>query len=191
MFQRASPSRGRFTGCVTGMILGATLMASSANAGVVTLDTSSLAGNAARLEINLLDGDGVFGNSQLSALGDSISDPGQIIKDFLAGESFSFNLDFLFNAGADEGDVVVLNLLDPDTNFSLIDTDLDLLDGAVPYQDALLVCALGSGSCATARFSDPAIEVSFVPEPAGAAFLALGGILLLSGRRNLCANPVI
>lgn len=143
----------------------------NAHAFQVSIDTSSLAGTGARLEINLLDGDTVFGNNSASAFGNTIFDPDQILHDFVAGGILTFDLSFTHNFAGGDRDVLVINLLDPGTSFSLLDTDLDALNAPVPYQDALLVCELSNAACLVPTFSDPNVTVT-VPEPGPLGLLA-------------------
>ncbi len=163
-----------------GVALGlSTLLTGAAQAALFTLDTSGLDGTAARLEINLLDGDGVFGNSTASAFSQSITDPDQILYDFIAGSPISFNLNFQ-GVGAD---LLIVNLLDAESNFSLIDTDLGAFDVEVPYQDALLVCEPATGRCFTPTRIDAGVSIAFVPEPGTLALLALVPAMLRQRRR--------
>lgn len=159
------------------VLLAVSASAPAAQAAQVTLDTSALAGTAARLEINLFDGNGSFDDSRASAFGEAVSDFGQILHEFIAGGVLSFALSFDLR----DADLLVLSLLDADTNFSLVDTDLDAPDAAVPYEDAVLVCR--PSSCTPAARSDPALDVSFVAEP---GTLALLGVLpaVLTWRRR-------
>lgn len=145
----------------------AALLAGNAQAGIVTVDTSTIAGAAARLEVTLFDGDGIAGNSSVSAFSQEVSDFGQIFNDFIGGGTLSFHLDFSLAAS----DALVLSILDADTNFTLFDTDLDALDASVPYEDAVLVCSAQAGRCTTPARSDPSLDVAFVPEPATWALL--------------------
>lgn len=161
----------------------------------ITLDTTALAGTDARLEFDLFDGDFTENNSAtISALltdgtlGTATCDPGvsctggppftisdagglgQFLQDLTLGDTVSFNLDFTNNFAGDPGtpDRLVLFLLDPGTNFTLVDTDLDRLDDPVPFQDALLFIDLGgpqAGVVQIANVTNPAVKVSVVPEP--------------------------
>src|SRR5262245_25788048 len=135
----------------------------------ITLGTTALAGTDARLEFDLLDGDlsennnatisglttdGILGTATcemgVSCTGGpsfTISDTGglgQFLQDLTLGGSVAFNLDFTNNfAGSGAPDRLVLFLLDPDTNFTLVDTNLDRLSDPIPFQDALLFVGLG------------------------------------------------
>jgi len=161
----------------------------------ITLDTTALAGTDARLEFDLLDGDlsennnatisglttdGILGTATcdvgVSCTGGppfTISDTGglgQFLQDLTLGNSVSFNLDFTNNFAGDPGtpDRLVLFLLDPGTNFSLIDTDLDRPDDQIPFEDALLFVELGgpqAGVVQIANVTNPAVKISVVPEP--------------------------
>lgn len=185
--QRAiTRTRARRIGAWRGLMAALTITVLSAmagprpaQAGFVSLDTSSIAGSEVRLEINLFDGDDSFDNSHASAFGESVGDFGQILHDFIAGGVLRFQLNFSLHAG----DLLVLSLLDPGTNFSLVDTDLDALDAPLPYEDAVLVC--GPAVCTAATRSDPALNASFVPEP---GTLALLGALPLALVRRLRAR---
>lgn len=154
--------RWRHALCLAGLLAG------GAQAGVVTLDTTSIAGTDALLEISVFDGDGIAGNSVASAFSQLVTDFGQILQPFAAGGLLSFHLDYQLSAG----DALVVSVLDAGTNFSLFDTDLDALEAAVPYQDAVLVCIPGAGPCLTATASEPQLQVSFVPAPGTLALLA-------------------
>lgn len=155
-------------------LLGTLLMSAAgvgASAHAFLLDTSALAGQQARLEINLLDGDLNFGNNSASAFGSTIFDPDTISQDFLAGGLLNFDLSFTRNFAGGDSDLIVINLLDAGTNFTLVDTDLDALSAPVPYEDALAVCRLDDGSCLLASASTPNVTIQ-VPEPGTLGLLA-------------------
>jgi hypothetical protein len=169
----------------------------------VQIDTAALAGTAARLEFSLLDGDSSANNGatinnlttdgslgsfdcSLSCAGGPpfvISDAGglgQLLQDLTLGTFISFDLDFSpAFSGSGDPDLLVLSLLDPSSNFSLIDTHLDAPAGAVPYQDALVVLDLATG----------ALRQAAVPEPSTLGLMLLG--LLACGRRTMSARNEI
>jgi hypothetical protein len=161
-----------------------------AHAVVVQIDTASLSGAAARFEFALLDGDGTPANNFATISGNTIQDFGTPFhKDLTLGSSAAFDVSFTLNfapsfPGATP-DLLVLSLLDPATNFTLVDTDLDALAAPVPYQDALLVIDLSTGKFLTPAASTPAINV-IVPEPATVGLLAALGLLLIG--RNLLST---
>jgi hypothetical protein len=137
-------------------------------------DTSLLAGTSARLELNLLDGDFVFGNNSATAFGSTIFDPDQIIQDLVLGNSLLMDISFSTNFAGGDPDLLILNLLDPATNLTLVDTNLDALSAPVPYQDALFVIGLSNGTIQTAATTNPSVGVTVVPEPGTIVLLVLG-----------------
>ena len=149
------------------------------------MDTSSIAGSDARLEINLIDGDLNLGNNSASAFGTTIFDTDQILQDFVATNTLSFSIAFSNAFAGGDSDLLIINLLDPFSNFTLVDTDLDALNAPVPYQDAILVCELKSASCLSPSTSNPVISVSVsVPEPSTLGLLTLiPGVMVLRQRR--------
>ena len=92
---------------------------------------------------------------------------GQFLQDLDLGTTISFDLTFTTNfSGTGDPDALVLMLLDPNTNFTLVDTDLDANPAPIPYQDALLILALqGDGQITVATVGAP-VTVGAVPEPA-------------------------
>jgi hypothetical protein len=183
----------------------------SAHALSIHLNTSALAGVSGRLEFSLFDGDFTLGNNTVTisnlvtdgtlgavdcSLGcaggppytlDETAGLGQLLQDLTLGLGVDFDLTYTTNFvsnGANAPDRLVLNLLDPATNLTLVDTDLDALADPIPYQDALLVLDLVAGG--QPRFptrTDPIGPPNppTVPEPPAAALLALG-IVVLAGR---------
>lgn len=110
---------------------------------------------------------------------------GQFLQDLTLGSSLSFELSFTSNYsgnGTPDPDRLVLSLLDPVTNLTLVDTDLDSTIAPVPFQDALLVVDLaGDTRIQVARSSVPNIPIR-VPEPGAGALFSLG-LALLGGQR--------
>jgi hypothetical protein len=174
--------------------------AGPAAATLITFDTSALAGTAARLDFSLIDGDfadnnsvtigefstdGVLGgvDCTVSCSGSSpyvISDTGglgQLLQDLTLGSFLSFDLSFSGNfdgAGGGVPDRLSLLLLDPGTNFTLVDTDLD----SPPTQDALLQADLAPGARIQVAGASSPIPPGVVPEPAAASLVGLGLALL-------------
>ena len=172
---------------------------------LVNVNSSALNGTSARLDFQLLDGDLTANNSAtLSAFNTNgtlqgfdctvgcaggppfvINDAlgfGQFIRDLVLGTALSFDLGFTNNFAGGDADLLVLNLLDPVTNFTLVNTNLDALAGPVPYQDALLVLNFQTRQLLFPSVSSPVIGVSTpiagVPEP-NLFLLLMGGALVL------------
>jgi hypothetical protein len=107
---------------------------------------------------------------------------GQFIQDLVLGTALSFDLAFTNNFAGGDADLLVLNLLDPATNFTLVDTNLDALAAPVPYQDALLVLNFQTGQFLFPSVTSPVIGVSTprvgVPEP-NIFVLLMGGVLVV------------
>jgi hypothetical protein len=167
----------------------------------VTVDTSAFAGMSGRFEFDLFDGDGVANNTvtisnivtdgTLGAVDCSIgcsggpayvlSDSlgfGSLLQDLILGSTFSFVANYTNNFGSGPPDQFVFFLLNPATNFSLIDTSLDS-----PYGDALALATLdGTGNIQTA---DAGVTIGAVPEPATALLVAVFLPLLLLKKRLL------
>jgi hypothetical protein len=184
-----------------------TCVAGPASAAVISFDTTTLAGTQGRLDFSLLDGDGVLGNNTITiasiatdgalglvdcTLGCSGGPPftitealalGQFLQDLTLGTTFSFDLSFTSNfSGSGAPDRLSLVLLDPTTNFTLVDTNLDFPIDQVPVQDALLVVDLApDAQIQLATATDPSVPGS-VPEPAAASLIWLG-CALIAGQR--------
>lgn len=184
-----------------------------ASAVLVNINSSALNGTAARLDFQLLGGDLTANNSAtIAALSTNgtlqgrdcsvgcaggppfvINDAlglGQFIQDLLLSTVLSFDLGLTNNFAGGDADLLVLNLLDPNNNFSLIDTDLDALSAAVPYQDALLVFNFQTGQFLFPNVSSPAISAARVAEPNGALLFGVGLIALATvvrRRAHYCA----
>jgi hypothetical protein len=175
------------------------------------INTSALAGQDARLEFDLFDGDLSPGNNSVTifnistdgTLGSAICDPGlgcsggppfaitdaasfgQLLQDLTLGNTLSFTLDLTTNFSGVAGaapDRFFLNLLDPDSNFTLIDTNLDRLSDAVPVQDALIFIDLVGGArghdISLATSTGPSVPIGIVPEPGALSLMILGLPLL-------------
>lgn len=194
--------------CAAFVMTVAACAACPAAATLVSFDTSSLAGSAARLDFSLLDGDFTENNSvtiaslstdgtlggvdcTLSCSGGPsyvITDTGglgQFLQDLTLGSYFSFDLGFTTNyPGSGAPDRLSLLLLDPLTNFTLVDTDLDFLSDPVPTQDALLVVDLAPGAqIQLPTETDPNVQgTGTIPAPGAGGLVALG-LALLSGLR--------
>ena len=115
---------------------------------------------------------------------------GELLYDFARlGTSLSFDLSYTTNyggvLGTDPPDRFALFLLDPNTNFSLVRTNLD-----VPSNALLTVDLIGSGVVRTASFVSPSIGISVgglaVPEPGSLALVAVA-LLALVRRRAMVA----
>jgi hypothetical protein len=184
--------------------------AHEAAAASITVDTSTLAGTSGQLDFAFLDGDFVANNtvtiSNLTTNGtlgltdclvgctggppyvlDDALGLGQFLQDLTLGTFVSFDLSFTTNfRGSGVPDLLVLNLLDSNTSFTLVDTNLDALSGAqIPYQDALLLLTLtGNGDIQVATVTNPITPVTQVPEPSALLLVALGGCLLAHRRRR-------
>ena len=164
----------------------------------VSIDTTALSGAAARLEFLLLDGDSAADNSvtisTLASTGtlgatdcslgcsggppytiDDAAGLGLFLQDMTLGTALSFDLVFTGNFAGGAPDRFTLGLLDPGTNLTLVDTNLDFVSDPVPAQDALLIIDLqGSGQIQVATSTIPPIVVGVVPEPATFALWVLG-----------------
>ena len=192
--------------CAALAIIVAACIAGPAAATVVSFDTSSLVGSAARLDFSLLDGDGVLGNNSVTigsiatdgilgtadcTLGCTGGPPysidesgalGQFLQDLTLGSFLFFDLSFTTNySGIGAPDRLSLSLLDPATNFTLVDTDIDFPSDPVPVQDALLLVDLAPGAQIQVATADPPIPGA-VPEPGAAGLVGLG-LALLTGQR--------
>lgn len=168
-------------------------------AGIIfSLDTNALSGTDARLDFQLIDGD-VTDNSNV-IIADITTDGTLLTTDctvncsggpppftitdtgglglfaqiLTLGSSLSFSLTPTLGGL----DLLIVNLLNPDTNFSLVATDLNNAAGPVPYQDALLVLNLSNGSFQLPSSIDPTLSISAGPEPS-TLILALFGCSLL------------
>ena len=177
----------------------------TAEAVPITLNTNSLtAGTDAILSINLFDGDLRANNtahiSHLQTDGtdvvttcdsgvgcnnlppfelDDALGLGELLVGLKLGSFISFDLSFTgaFNNVTDAvSDLVVVSLLDS-TSFALFDTNLDALNGPVPFENALAVASLADGRVLGAA------GITTVPEPASLFLLASGVALLGRGRK--------
>jgi hypothetical protein len=170
----------------------------------ISINTAALSGTPGRLDFQLFDGDLVANNSatisglvtngtfqgrdcSVSCTGGppfTISDAGgfgEFVQDLVLGTTVFFNLIATHNFAGGDADLLVLNLLNPATNFTLVDTNLDALSAPVPFQDALLVLNLANGQILTPTATTPLISVTAIPEPRGLLLLLAGG-LLITGR---------
>jgi len=168
-------------------------MAETASALSIDLDTTSLSGTTARFEFSLFDGDSTENNSvtisglttdgtllnsdcTISCTGaykvSDIGGFGQFLQDVTLGTRFHFDLGLSnhFATGLDHApDRLAISLLNPDTNFSLLTTHLNL-DDALPVNDALLTVDFTGEpaglSLRLASASNPAIGITAIPSPA-------------------------
>jgi len=194
-------------------LLGLVAAPPKAHALSVELDTSALSAvyTDARLEITLLDGDFAENNqAKLSGIATdgvlngweclvsctgsppvfTITDAGglgQFLQDLSLGSFLHFKLE-LSNAYASGNpgaapDRLVVSLLDPATNLTLADTNLDLND-ATSVQDALVTIDFAGNAghlIRQATATDPAVGVTVIPSP-GTLSLILPWALWLAGR---------
>ena len=168
----------------------------------VTVNTAGLSGTSGRFEFDLFDGDGLANNTvtisnivtngTLGAVDCSVgctpsyvlSDAGGLgilLQDLTLGSSFSFLLNFSNNFGVGSPDQFALFLLNPATNFTLLNTSLD-----TPFSDALLLVNL-DGTARNVQTADTGVSVSAVPEP-GYAALLLATLPLLQLRKRLAVR---
>jgi hypothetical protein len=171
----------------------------------ITVDTTSLAGLSGRFEFDLFDGDGLLNNmatiSNIATNGvagpvdctigctggppytlDDSLGFANILLDLTLGSTFSFDLTFSNNYSFGPADQLVLFLLDPNTNFSLLDTSLDL-----PFGDALALINL-DGTQLNIQTADAGVSVTAVPEPATFLLLSLCLPMLLLRKQLLRTN---
>lgn len=184
--------------CVSLLGLVALPQATSATSLALSISPMALAGRDGQVEFVLLDGDFVTNNSATltclapcpTPLAQTLHDPlGQYTQDFtpLGSQPLTFLVDVTTNFTASQGgtpDRLLVSLLDPRTSFTLVDTNLDQPDAAVPFQDALVVVDLlgGSVNIQIASLTNPPVGIQVVPEPSTLALLLLG-IPLIAWRR--------
>ena len=178
-----------------------------ASAVVINLDTTSLAGTPAVLDFSLIDGDGLPNNSitissivadvplgnSVCVVGCSGGPPftvddaggfGQFLQYLTLGDRLTLDLSFTGNfSGFGAPDRLALSLLDPASNFTLVDSDLDFASDPVPVQDALLIVdyAPGAPIIRLASASNPSLPLA-IPEP-GVGALFPFALALLGGQR--------
>jgi hypothetical protein len=111
---------------------------------------------------------------------------GQLSQNLLLGTSLSFDLVFTTAfSGSGVPDRLILNLLDPVTNLTLVTTDLNKeVDDPVGYLDALLVLDLKDGGLTIATSILPVGTVPTVPEPSTIAAVLAGLALMPVARRR-------
>ena len=202
----------RFVAGMTALLFAAgfSLAPRDALAALVTLDTTAFAGTGATLEFTLFDGDGTFGNNSVTvsslatngtlfpatcAIGCTGGPPyvindmpgfGQFLQPLTLGTSVTFDISFTRNFvpnGTNAPDRLSLSLLDDVASFTLVNTNLDLLNDVVPVQDALLIADLAPGTgLVLASSTTPHLGITAVPLPGSLALLGLG-LLLLPRRR--------
>jgi hypothetical protein len=174
---------------------------------LISLNTSSLSGRAGILDFQLFDGDFTANNSAtISAIATNgtlqgrnctvgcsggppfiINDSlgfGEFSQNLLLGTTLSFNLTTTNKFAGSGADLLILNLLNAATGFTLVDTNLDLLSGPIPFQDALLVLNLRTGALQLPTLSTPSIGITAVPEPGALLLLITGGLLMASKVRR-------
>jgi len=208
-----APWRAR---CAAFLIGIAAFGAGPACATLFSFNTTALAGSSARLEFSLFDGDFDLGNNSVTiasvntngslgavdcSLGCTGGPPftitdalglGQYLQDLTLGTVFSFNLSFTTNfSGVNAPDRLVLSLLDAGTNFTLVDTNLDNLNDAVPYQDAILVIDLvPGGKPLLPTSSNPSLPGAIIPAPGSAVLFGIG-LAVLAARRIRVRPPSV
>jgi hypothetical protein len=176
---------------------------------------ASLSGASGRLDFSLFDGDSDLGNNTVTisnlttngtlqgadcsvgctggppfVLDDSLGF-GQLLQDLLLGTSLSFDLTFTTTfSGSGVPDRLILNLLDPDSNLTLVTTDLNKdVDDPVGYHEALLVLDLKDGGLTVATTISDVVQPT-VPEPSTiTAVLAGLALLRLARRRAAVSGP--
>lgn len=199
------------------LVLAASVLPRDAAATLVTVNTTTLLGSGATLEFSLFDGDGTLGNnsvtiSSLSTNGAFVSTDcslgctggppyvitdllgfGQFLQNMILGTNVSFDLsttgNFVSN-GTNVPDRLILSMLDTGSSFTLVDTNLDFLNDAIPAQDALLIADLAPGvsyQLPTATTPGIVITIGVVPEPGSMALMALGLLLLPMRKRRTAA----
>ena len=176
----------------------------------VTLNTTSLAHVAGRLEFDLFDGDFVANNSvvisnifsngtfvgtecSLGCTGGPpfvLSDAGglaQLLYDLTLGTSLSFDVSYTTQyagvPGTDPPDRFALSLLDPGTNLTLVRTDITFPDDAL-----LTIDLIGAGVVQFASVTDPAVTTAITEPPPLA--LVTTALLMLAGCRARAARRV-
>ncbi len=178
-----------------------------ASAVVIYLDTTRLAGAPAVLDLSLIDGDGLANNSftissivadvplgsRVCVVGCSGGPPftlddaggfGQFLQYLTLGNRLALDLSFTANySGFGAPDRLSLSLLDPASNFTLVDSDLDFASDPVPVQDAVLILDYlpGGPILQLASATDPSLPLA-IPEPGVGALFPLG-LALLGSRR--------
>lgn len=203
-----SPALARWRIRCAAFVVGvAAACAGPAHALLFSFNTTALSGTSARLEFSLFDGDfsgnnsvtiaSLTTNGSLGAVDctvgctggppytiDDAIGLGSYLQDLTLGTVFSFNLTFTTNfSGSGDPDRLVVSLLDPGTNLTLVDTDLDLVSGAVGTQDAILVLDLVAGSKAQLpTVSTPGLPGAIIPAPGSAVLFGLG-LAMLAMRR--------
>jgi hypothetical protein len=166
---------------------------------IFSLDTTTLSGTDARLDFQLIDGDvtdnssvdianittnGTLQSTDCPAILNCTGGPPFTITDtgglglFAQLLNLGSSLSFTLTSTLGTPDLLSVNLLNPNTNFSLVATDLTAAAAPIPYQDALLVLNLSNGSFLLPTSSSPSLSVSAVPEPSTLMLAMLGFSLL-------------
>jgi hypothetical protein len=171
----------------------------------ITVDTAALSGLSGRFEFDLFDEDGLLNNmatiSNITTNGlpgpvdctigctggppytlDDSLGFANILLDLTLGSTFSFDLTYTNNYSFGPADQLVLFLLDPNTNFTLLDTSLDS-----PFGDALALITLDATQF-NIQTADAGVSVTAVPEPATFLLLSLCLPMLLLRKRLLRTN---
>lgn len=195
---------------IAAWVLSAVFPAAAA-AVTITIDTTALTGQDARLAFTLLDGDFAANNSVTISnlvtdgtpgpsdctLGCSGGPPfsvddgiglGEFLQDLTLGSYVRFDLGFTTAfSGSGAPDRFTLNLLDAASNFTLVDTELDFLFDPVPAQDALLLIDLQDPAVVRLAEQGVPIRTSDIPAPATPA-LVVAALAALRRRRGGAAS---
>ena len=180
------------------------------NAGAlpININTASLTGSAAKLDFQLFDGDFVANNTATvsglatngtfqardCSVGCSGGPPfvindalgfGEFTQNLVLGTVLSFNLTSTNAFAGGDADLLILNLLNAATGFTLVDTNLDALSAPIPFQDALLVLNLRTGQLLTPTVTNPFIAVTAISEPRSLLLLMIGSAVFFWRRSRL------
>lgn len=151
-----------------------------------TVTITNLATNGALGPIDCSSGCSPAGSPPAYVLDESLGF-GLFLQDLTFGTSISFDLAFTTAfSGTGVPDRLILGLLDPSTNFTVVSTDLNKdSDDPVGYHDALLILDLKEDGLTLARsVVVPGSDPGAVAEPGTIATVLTGLGLLASARRR-------